>query len=506
MASNNNNAKPKLQGSMEYIIILAIVIIVALTAGVYYLSSVHNAKVGALNNIVSAQASSSNTLLLKLSTTLPAGAQVKNINLTGVPPGTPISVSLENQTPVYNNGYPEYNFSVGGLPEPLPYYNVTSITYEVNGKTITVPTITGEPIAIEEASGYNVGSTLPSGIIAYVPITISNKQNVATPSPFQQMIQINEVNYANYISYNGNIANFEFLTQNSPSGQVLPAWIESNNSDTLTVWVNIPNGIPASSNTIIYLGFASNAINLLSSSGTSGIGEAPQLSCPNPSDTASCSTYAEYDDGASVFNNYWNFAGNTLPTGWTTISTGQPQLLVYHQISSSTPQVLDTLMTSGGRVLLGIATGTSASQGLRYAYILNPSINAYGDDGAPWGLYYDNAILIHSVLGVTMPGVESVGYQNGQAIVNYGTSSYNMSSYSQSYLGQSSYSYIFLSTDTAGCGGGSAVVVNNNLQLQISTNDYCYFDNILQWVRTRSYPPSGVMPSVSFGQIQSSTY
>ncbi|MGC8566942.1 MAG: hypothetical protein ACP5M8_04760 [Caldisphaera sp.] len=39
-------------------------------------------------------------------------------------------------------------------------------------------------------------------------------------------------------------------------------------------------------------------------------GEAPQLS----------PTYAEYDDGANVFNNYWNFARTSLPTGWN--STG----------------------------------------------------------------------------------------------------------------------------------------------------------------------------------------
>jgi len=147
-------------------------------------------------------------------------------------------------------------------------------------------------------------SSIPSGIVAYVPITLSNSQSSATPSPFQQMIQINEGNYANYIAYNGNIANFEFFTQ---SGSVLPAWIESNNSGTLTVWVNLPNGIPGSSSLTIYLGFASKTTNLLSSSGTSGIGEAPQLS----------STYAEYDDGASVFNFYDNFKGTTLSSVWT---------------------------------------------------------------------------------------------------------------------------------------------------------------------------------------------
>ena len=92
---------------------------------------------------------------------------------------------------------------------------------------------------------------IPSGIQYNIAVNITNSQTVATPSPFQQIIQINESKYANYIAYNGNIANFEFYTQ---SGQILPAWIESNNSGTLTVWVKLPNGIPASSSLTIYLG------------------------------------------------------------------------------------------------------------------------------------------------------------------------------------------------------------------------------------------------------------
>ncbi len=149
----------------------------------------------------------------------------------------------------------------------------------------------------------------PSGATYYVPITLTNSQSTATPSPFQQMVNITENSTIdNYLTYNGNSANFEYI---SPSGTVLPAWIESNNSGNIVTWVKLPNGIPADSYTVIYLEFVANTINLLSNSGTSGIGEAPQLS----------PTYAEYDDGASVFNNYWNFAGTSLPSGWVASSS-----------------------------------------------------------------------------------------------------------------------------------------------------------------------------------------
>ena len=45
---------------------------------------------------------------------------------------------------------------------------------------------------------------------------------------------------------------------------------------------------------------------------TTTTGVAPQLS----------STYAEYDDGANVFTEYWNFAGTTLPSAFTNLTTG----------------------------------------------------------------------------------------------------------------------------------------------------------------------------------------
>ena len=114
--------------------------------------------------------------------------------------------------------------------------------------------------------------TIPSGIQYYVPINLTNSQSTATPAPFQQMINITESSFSNYIAYNNNLANFEYFYGN---GTIIPAWIESNSSGVLHTWVKTIS-IPASSHIQIYLGFASKTTNLLSSSGP--IGEAPQLS------------------------------------------------------------------------------------------------------------------------------------------------------------------------------------------------------------------------------------
>jgi len=494
MILNKTKNKYKIQTTMELILILSLVAIVAIVSVSLYLSSIHNTKVGTLNDIISAQASSSNTLILKLSSILPAGAQIKNINFTGVPSGTSISVSLENQTPVYSNGYPEYSFSVDGLPEPLTYYNVTSLTYEANGRTIVVPTITGEPIAIGETSLYSSNSnsfpqpaSIPSGVLYYVPITITNTQNISTSKPFQQMIQVQETQFSNYIAYNGNMANFEFFTQR---GQVLPAWIESNTSGNLIIWVKIP-GIPAKHSETIYLGFASKTTNLLSSSGTSGIGEAPQLSCPNPDNTANCPTYAQYDDGASVFTNYWNFAGTTISSAWTQVVPSGTTITQNNGITITT----SSSSTYGGLILTNGFTGTQIFEGdvtavsgvvAGLALQTGNSASSGGYDFNYWGGSVAYGSMSGGMNGNNNPNLQiSTGIMGGVWL--------------------SSSSQVWYKNYVATSGSQTAYTLPSTVYPSIGIYYSSASTSItFQWVRTRAYPPNGVMPSVSFGQIQSS--
>ena len=174
-----------------------------------------------------------------------------------------------------------------------------------------------------------------------VPITITNSQTTATGT-YQQFINISESNYVSYMVYNGNTANFYF---NYPNGTLIPTWIRSNDSGKLVIFAKL-NNIPASSSTTVDLVFLNKSINTLSSSGTSGIGEAPQLS----------PTYAEYDDGANVFNYYWNFAGTTTPVGWN-IGLSHINNSLYYAPSSfmeyvptqpiKTPFILDSYLRVG---------------------------------------------------------------------------------------------------------------------------------------------------------------
>ncbi|MBE5729864.1 hypothetical protein IHI26_00805, partial [Candidatus Parvarchaeota archaeon] len=128
----------------------------------------------------------------------------------------------------------------------------------------------------------------------YVPITITNSQGSATPSPFQQEVVVDSADYQNYEA--SNLQNVEFLYSN---GQIIPSWLESgaSSSSTQTIyWLKLASSIPAGSSITIYMEFAPKTTNLFNGN---TIGEAPQLS----------PTYGEYDDGVDVFNGYWNFAG-----------------------------------------------------------------------------------------------------------------------------------------------------------------------------------------------------
>ena len=89
--------------------------------------------------------------------------------------------------------------------------------------------------------------------------------------------------------------NLEFFYAN---GTVIPSWLENYTSSNALYWIKL-SSVPAATSFTVYLGFASASTNLFN---TLNDGEAPQLS----------TTYGQYDDGANVFNNYWNFAGSLI--------------------------------------------------------------------------------------------------------------------------------------------------------------------------------------------------
>ena len=313
--------------------------------------------------------------------------------------------------------------------------------------------------------------TLPTGTVAYVNLTLNESWSSVVSPYVQQNITINQSNYTSYINYNGSIANFEITYAN---GTVVPSWIESNQSNQTLVWLNITN-----TTTNVYLDFFNMTTNMLNSTGTNGIGEAPQLS----------STYAEYDDGASVFTNYWNFAGTTLPSGWTasgvsyTVNNGV-------SVGATTEGTKGTLLTTNAifnasEVLDIYGTqnyDTSYYQGMGALYITS-SVNS-------GTFFYTSSSSSINTQQTTSSG--STAFDNTQVGTAPLTAIYTIQATSTT----SNYFVNYGSEQTI-----SADAPTYPLQAGILTAITA--QDSITWIRTRSYPPNGVMPSVTFGAVQS---
>lgn len=313
-------------------------------------------------------------------------------------------------------------------------------------------------------------TTTSSQQIEYVvPITITNSQSTATGS-YQQMINITESDYSSYIDYNSNTANFEFIY---PNNTHIPAWIESNDSGKLITFAKL-NNIPAGSSVTVDLVFFNQSYNTLSSSGSSGIGEAPELS----------SSYAEYDDGVNVFNNYWNFAGTILPS----------------QFSSSGNVLVSNGITIGksstsGQLSTGVLSSTNPEIVNVYAEINSSSASSYGafpndytNNEASWGEgtgspFTPSTITATDYNGTNTHPIKSLPLVNAQYYVFgiYAEISPNTEAW---YINNSE-----VATTSSPGGSNNEEITTTNQTMNI------------EWINGMTYPPNGIMPSVSFGAI-----
>ncbi len=144
-----------------------------------------------------------------------------------------------------------------------------------------------------------------------IPITVYNPTSSATSSPFDQEVFLDTSLYSSILS--SNMQNVEFTY----NGNVIDSWYEGNyqntqNSIDITnaiFWLNLPQ-IGGGGSETVYAVVYYPSTNLFNGN---TVGEAPQLS----------SSYAQYDNGGNVFfDGYWNYAGTSLPSGFSTVNTG----------------------------------------------------------------------------------------------------------------------------------------------------------------------------------------
>jgi YD repeat-containing protein len=313
----------------------------------------------------------------------------------------------------------------------------------------------------------------PSGNNAYlVPITLTNSQTSAVASGTQVLLNVNWNNYGSRLA--SNLQNAEFTDSN---GNPLYAWCESSCSSSLTtsnVWVKLDQSIPASQNIIIYL-----EINSLSANNFAGgfWGECP-----------TCSPYyAQYDNGAKVFNFYDNFVGTSLSSSWT--ESGLTYLVNDGFSATGAPGSIPELITSSAQIGPGDAVdynGTVYQSGSNWAevgaisgssnnygsFIQSLSAATYGQQQSSLGKNKSSNLATTGVKGVWSVEITSSSASSYQ--LNYGHA-YTVSSDAPSYP-----SYFGFKADQAASLTPSIVI---------------------QWIRSRLLPPNNVMPTVSFGAV-----
>ena len=423
-------------------------------------------------------------------------------------------------------------------------------------------TIVQPAVTVNNPAGVTIPGTGPA-VQDYVPLQVLNSEGSATAANFQTMITVDSATYRQYEA--SNLQNVEFFTASGTILPSWLESGNSNTAPSTTYWVNlgtntVPAGsvgatfasgttssatptvltdlgatwtasqwvgdyleytsgpasgqfLPITANTAttittqsafspapaagggdsfsivavnagsltIYMGFVPTASNLFSSSGP--VGEAPTLS----------PTYGQYDDGAAVFTAlYSNFAGTGLPASFTnlnpasgtfsvsqdngiTISTGTATyggIVTASGYSTTTPQVFEADVTS----VSGVAAGMMAQDGATAAS------NGYGYNF--WGGSVRGGSMSGGFSGPTgSPNLQvSVGIM-GQSWVS-GTLQYYYKDYALT------------------AGGYSTYALPASAYYSLGEYYYSQASSIsLQWVRLRTAPPAGVMPSVTAGPV-----
>ena len=309
-------------------------------------------------------------------------------------------------------------------------------------------------------------------------VKLTNTQNVDTPSPFQQMLQLPVSQLQSYTPIlASDLHNIRFVY----NGTGIPAWLESISNGTATIWVKLPVSIPANSSITIdmevdpSLNFDGNYW-----------GEAPQLS----------PTYAQYDDGANVFPFYVNFAGTSAPSNITTLGTATSFnngatlsagdfFETNSKVYNTQTQILDayissiTYGTSGDNAGISFVVDPSGNQ-----YTLTPHYVAIGTGG---GQFYSG--ILNQFSTSSDFGTVSVNSGNYTGSGSLTTSTGIWSLWATSSASYGSINYGSPLTVTSNIPPAGSYYIMAGASSGASTVTY-------QWVRVRAYPPNGVMPSV----------
>lgn len=332
--------------------------------------------------------------------------------------------------------------------------------------------LTSFPINVQDNGSYfsSFSQFIPTGVLNYTSVKITNNQTYATTDPYYQ-----EVIVKSQLYFGAEAGNLQNVIWFAPGGPVIPSWIEnglSSESNDTTYWLKMPFSVGAGQNKTIFLGFESKNTNLFSKTGNEGY--APQLT----------SKYGEYDNGAVVFPNYWNFSTNKAKNRWN-ISGGQ--------INSG----LNLPPSSSGIALYNLSSGFIGTV-QAYSYQLAGEASSFS----------------YSAIGINGPKLGAVW---SEIAPEFGTNN------SMIYPAERGYRQFFTNYgekagkwDLVGSGTDSSyyydskLVFKSNFNLSVNSENsiilypgstYGTFISV-KYVFTTTLLPNDTMPSVQFSAIQ----
>ncbi|MEM3846938.1 MAG: hypothetical protein QXU98_14685, partial [Candidatus Parvarchaeota archaeon] len=319
------------------------------------------------------------------------------------------------------------------------------------------------------------------------PITFTNSPSGS--GSYQQLLNLT------MSSYNINTTNPDNFLFSYTNGTFIYAWIESYTSTNILVWLNLLNGT-----TEIYLNVYSMSTNEFTNA-TGYLGEAPQLS----------PTYAEYDNGALIFNYYTNFSGTSLPSNWTsyvangTVTVDNGVNIKGSTISEAGENGIAYMASSGigtppYYVDYGVQQTTSNNSGWSWNAAGLSSYLASSDD-LPWGGTGGTYLLI-DFADITATSVyDGFGGTNTNGNLSFQPTNYTYTGvFTQNITLTSYYTYYNYTQSTGYATGLTSDVTSLPFEIMVGQTEGVFAPNgqEIYWFRIRSYLPNG-MPSYSIG-------
>jgi hypothetical protein len=197
------------------------------------------------------------------------------------------------------------------------------------------------------------------------------------------------------------------------------------------------------------------------------------------------STYGQYDNGANVFNFYDNFAGTTLSSKWTIVSS--PTITVNNGLTlGSNAGILATSsFTTANDIFDTYWEKTSSSRNLDYGLLLD---------------YTPSSDIGWLVRDSGYDGTNTVAWwDKSGSWTKIGTGTYTLPTQTTMHISSAVYvsPYMYYSNNEGNwlqLSSSSTAHSSGSVGYRIGLTGAQVF---IQWSRVRAYPPNGVMPVVN---------